>query len=342
MSGSGQHFLPQFLMKGFSSRIDSDDAYVWVCRKGGKIFETNTKNIGKETEFYGPEGIETVDQKITDYENKIHLIIDELRSKDHSLEIHDPSIVDFVSHIAIRTRHLREGVADSFESAYRSLVEYLRQPSNVIRVAKKMIVREPPAIIQEIEQQMAKMGMSRKQRKSFLFKYMEDNIEQLMPMMDILGTFDGQIRKAIADGHNKALGKRIIPNWATESFFAGLNWFLLYLKQPDLILGDLGILMRFRTPSLEYRLFPEKGKSLDAVFLPISSQHLIVATSAKTLSETAAEEINSAMARNSKEFFLGCDKKLVESYKSLIGANNPLISDYEQKLIFKEIIQGLY
>jgi len=342
MSGSGQHFLPQFLMKGFSSRIGSDDAYVWVCRKGGNIFETNIKNIGKEKEFYGPEGIETVDEKITDYENKIHLIIDGLRSTNHSFEIHDPSIADFVSHIAIRTKHLRGGIADSFESLYRSLVEYLQKPANVLRVAKKMIVRKPPAIVQEIEQQMAEKGISRKQRKTVLFKYIEDNIEQLMPKLDILGTFEGQIRKAIADGHNKGLEKRIIPNWTSESFFAGLNWFLLYFDQSDLILGDLGILMRFKAPKLEYRLLPEKDKPLDAVFLPISAHHLIVATFAATLPKTAVEEINLASARNSKEFFIGPNKKSVESCKSLIGANNPLISDYEQKLLFKKIIQELY
>ena len=40
------HFIPQFLLKGFASREEGDETYVYVFREGARSFETNTKNVG--------------------------------------------------------------------------------------------------------------------------------------------------------------------------------------------------------------------------------------------------------------------------------------------------------
>ena len=101
------------------------------------------------------------------------------------------------------------------------------------------------------------------------------------------------------------------------------------------------MLMRFK-PNMEYRMYFEKGRSIDAVFLPISARHLIMATFATTEPDVKPEEVNIASAQNSKEFIAGPDKSLMESYKDLIGKNNPLITAAEQKLLFKRIIEDQY
>lgn len=331
-------------MKGFKSRISKENSYIWVCRKDGNIFETNSKNIGKETNFYGEAGPNTLDDHITYYENTISSKLDLLRENTCSSEIDDISIADFVAHIATRTKHLREAVADSFESIGGSLIKYFNTTDNFVRVAKKMIVRQPPAIVNELDQQLAARGLSRKQRREFLIAYIENNIEQLHPLInEAQKLFELQIRSAIASGHLQALRKRIIPNWQDQSYWADLKWNLRYYEQSYFILGDLGILMRCRSPKVEYRILPDKNKTLDAVVLPISPRHLIIGSPAgKSNVEIEPEELNIASARNSKDFFIGADKCLVEKYRGFIGKDNPLITETEARLLFKEIVKNLY
>ena len=75
-----------------------------------------------------------MDQSITEYENKLAPKIDELRQHSFSCKIQDPSITDFVSHMAVRTRHLREAMAESFEDLFLTMVEYMQNPLHLTAV----------------------------------------------------------------------------------------------------------------------------------------------------------------------------------------------------------------
>jgi hypothetical protein len=340
LAGLKQHSLPQFLMKGFYSRISDTDLYTWVCRKDGKIFESNLKNIGKETSFYGTDGPNSLDESITNYENEIAPKIDQLRQRTSSFEINDPSIAGFVAHIGMRTRHLRESMADSLEELSLAFMKHIEIPSNLLPMIKKMIIYDPPPQVKTLKRQLMRRGYSNKQCKKYFLEYFENNIEQSDPLLrDMRQHIEKKIRSLAGNSQLKALLKDVIPLEMAVNFNE-LHWHLLYSDHSHYILGDLGVLMRFQ-PGAEYLLFPENSRSLEAVFFPISSNHLLVGTVAEGEPAVNPEEINAASAQNSKEFFISSQRTLVDSYRSEIGTHNPLITDEEQRLLLEKVIQEL-
>jgi len=65
MAGNRQHFIPQFLLKGFASRKARSNLFCWVYRKNIKPFETNITKIGVERKFYVESEDTTLDESIT-------------------------------------------------------------------------------------------------------------------------------------------------------------------------------------------------------------------------------------------------------------------------------------
>lgn len=93
MSGKNQHFIPQFLQKGFACVKQTNTGFcqqvkspkqkqeqVWVFEKTRKPYLTNVRNKGAERFFYGPEDSE-LDKTITDAERKYSNIVNSLRKE---------------------------------------------------------------------------------------------------------------------------------------------------------------------------------------------------------------------------------------------------------------------
>src|SRR5699024_956198 len=105
MSGSRQHFVPQFLQKGFASHTEGNEIYTWVFRKNGEPFNPNIKNIGVEGDFYTLGDDYSADDIITDAESDFGELLHLLR-KESPNNITDSLIPELIAHIEIRTRHL--------------------------------------------------------------------------------------------------------------------------------------------------------------------------------------------------------------------------------------------
>lgn len=87
MAGIRHHILPRFFLKGFASKFVGQEAFTWVYRREGKIFEANILNVGVEKHFYGKAGELNVDDEITDVERGFAILLDQLRRKDNAYEI---------------------------------------------------------------------------------------------------------------------------------------------------------------------------------------------------------------------------------------------------------------
>lgn len=64
-----QHYLPRFLLRGFSSRENKGNQYVWVHTGSRRSYETNIENVGVEAGFYDLDGDCSVDGYITKSES---------------------------------------------------------------------------------------------------------------------------------------------------------------------------------------------------------------------------------------------------------------------------------
>jgi hypothetical protein len=146
MAGKRQHILPRFLLKGFASRVEGEKVFAWVHRKSKPAFETTIENVSVEKHFYGKEGELSADNEITDLESGYAYLIDSLRQQKHGTYISDPLISDFIAHLSIRTKHLRESFRESTEYLMDRLSEYLGDCEN----GKKLILNNPKMAKEEL------------------------------------------------------------------------------------------------------------------------------------------------------------------------------------------------
>ena len=81
MSGADQHYDPRFLLKGFAHKRSGKKVWTWYFEKGCDPEEKNTKEIGNFNLFYGDAGPDSLDERITEKENKYAVIVDRVRAE---------------------------------------------------------------------------------------------------------------------------------------------------------------------------------------------------------------------------------------------------------------------
>src|SRR5262245_24620446 len=131
MAGVRQHILPRFLLKGFASRLDGQEAFTWVCRRGARIFEANIKNVAVEKHFYTGKGDNNVDDEITELERGFARLLDRLRQENDGFEVTDPNLPEFIGHLTSRTKHLRDSFIETTGVMTKILSDYLADERNV-------------------------------------------------------------------------------------------------------------------------------------------------------------------------------------------------------------------
>jgi len=123
MSGKRHHYLPQFLLKGFASRINRKKVYTRVFKKNKDPYETNIENVGIEKYFYTRENT-SADNIITSVENNYSLLINDLRKLSSGIKLEPKAISEFIAHLIIRINHIR--------TTFKNLGRFLL--NNVIKI----------------------------------------------------------------------------------------------------------------------------------------------------------------------------------------------------------------
>ncbi len=351
MAGAKQHVLPRFLQKGFASRLvkrpnRQDFVYTWVYRKGVEPFESKTENVGFEKDFYN-EGELNVDDEITDLERSFAVMLDELRAKDDGYKIRSPDIADFVGHLSIRTKHLRDTLIDTAEVFSTMMFEYLADYKKLRAVSLEYHKRHPEVIRKALDEHLNKMPLTRferlRAREAALLKVRPENIVALMDkdqseyefIFGALGPVMLEKIPAIArEGHVKALAKSLIPEPRRDEF-RSLHWFVCKSSNA-LILGDVGCLFEVAGPK-QYMALSSKADELTAIYLPISSDTLIVGTRSVSKPQVDFNALNQTFAEYSREFFI-CRESSNEkrNFQLLLGKKAQLFSDAEMETLMNE------
>lgn len=147
MAGIRHHILPRFLLKGFASQINGTKVFTWVYRKNSRAFEASTKDVSVEKYFYGKDGEANVDPEITELEIEFADLLTELREYSSKEEITDPRVAEFITHLCIRTKHLRDSLRESTEVLLESLEEYLSDFKNL----ERLILHDPQIMVNAFE-----------------------------------------------------------------------------------------------------------------------------------------------------------------------------------------------
>lgn len=126
VSGRSQHYIPQSLIRGFVSDWRKDKSKTWVTRSNGHIFNVLPRNIGAGNYFYseqeGDEG-NSLDNKITDFEKSANLLFPYIRENGLNSDLSTYDIPKILSHLLVRTAHVRSTGQFAIESFAKSLAE---------------------------------------------------------------------------------------------------------------------------------------------------------------------------------------------------------------------------
>jgi hypothetical protein len=344
MAGNKQHILPRFLLKGFASRIDGEKKYTWVYPKNSPPVEANIRKVCVEKHFYGKQGELSVDEDITKFENEYAPFLDELRECTGQIEIFDPRVPNLITHLVTRTKHFRDSYRESVEFLIEKMGEYFSDFNNLKEAILSTILNKPEMTRDAIEEGF---------RDHPELKPFENIIRPLFPTM-FLSLFDAQkadnqlfieyffeninnkLPKLMKDGHIKALLKGLTPEPRVEDYNQ-LKWYL-YNTDDSLILGDIACLSEV-SGSIKYKSFTFNDDEIINIFLPISDTKLLIGTSSDIIPQVKIENINEAIAKCSREFFIyskNCQN--ITSLIPLIGKESEIISEQEIKHMVNEII----
>jgi len=143
-----QHYVPRVYLKNFSY-FNGKEYYIWVFDKEREeIFQTNTKNIAFEEEFYNTlleyQDIEKTLQKIeTKFDPVIQKLISVKNLDELTLEEKDV-LAEFIGYQMIRTKETRNTLEDTskqfFEKYGKELSEKLK--GEVLESMKKDSLRK--------------------------------------------------------------------------------------------------------------------------------------------------------------------------------------------------------
>ncbi len=352
MAGSRHHILPRFLLKGFAGRTRprsgrQDVAFVWVYRKEGTVFESSTSNVGLETHFYGKEGGLNVDDEITAIEHDFAISVDDLRARDDGYEISDDRVLQFITHLTSRTKHLRDTLIDSFGYVLNSVLEYFSDYENRKAWCIEYLKRHPEIIRNTLDEALSKYpvsahkkAMARQNIKRMPVERIVDAMDEDQPGYESL--FEGLKLKFAEEmhdigkqGHIKFLLKNLVSEQRVEHY-RGLHWQVRRSKE-TLILGDVGCLFELRGET-RFKSLGGTEDEIERVYLPISSDRMIVGTPLSDTPRVDFVAINEAVTKCSRDFFV-CSTPSPEMARlaSMLGQESDMITKEEMEKVITEV-----
>jgi hypothetical protein len=343
MAGKRQHVLPRFLLRGFASRTDGKKTFVWVYRKLQEPFETTVENVGLEKHFYGKSGELSADDVITNLEGGYANLVSALRATADGDEVCDARVPEFITHLTIRSKQLREFVRTSSEYLLEEVTSHLMDPANL----KRLLLSRPERIQQELEKRLEAYDLPRNQKRLFMKRakaYAPAMVnKQMAELQKTLTESVDEIRnvlpRAVRDGHIKSLAKDAAPETRAQTY-RDLHWFIRESPVP-LILGDFGCLFEV-SAKRQFKPMDDMGDPIVNTFLPVSSRKMLIGTSYSTASQVDFALVNKATAKCSHEYFVASDCSAVNNkLASTIGHWAGLLTEEEVDALLPEIIADL-
>lgn len=341
MAGVRHHILPRFLLKGFASRIQGDEVFTLVYRKNKPpSFETNIINVGAEKYFYGEREGVCADDRITTLENEYALMVEELRGKGDHVEVSDTRVGEFVVHLFLRAKLLRNFFKYSIEYLTQAITEYFSDTENV----KKYFKKHPDLIEEKIKKECKNRSIPRRQRVMLIKRYKQmlpSVIENQRPMLEDMCKYISEYAtkefpKIVKNTHNKALSE-MTPSGIKIDRFKHLRWFV-YKPNKQLILSDTGCLYEM-SGKKRFGVIYEEAKQIKNIFLPLSS-HCMLAGVSSSEAQLNFDVINEAIARCSQEYFV-CSSHSdgFLKFHTIIGKDATILTNDELEQIIDESMQ---
>ncbi len=123
----------------------------------------------------------------------------------------------------------------------------------------------------------------------------------------------------VKTSHIKALADNLIPESRT-AHYRELAWYVVHSGEIGLILGDTGP-VSWIEGEREFMVLTGKNDNIKSVFLPISSNHLIVGCKSDSVPKIDFEWLNRRLAECCREYFVSGNQYPNTEYSKCMGKN---------------------
>lgn len=351
MSGVNQHYLPQFLMRGFATKGGTERSPVYKAvehhKSRGVMAARNIRSIGAQRNFYGKEGPGSIDDAIDRLENTLAPLINRLNLGEPLTEENIPQIASLAAHLVIRAKHMRSLLEDGFREMGGLMRSYARDGHLFERGAQRIDDAELERMIAEeaakrrltltsgqtrLFKNLARAEIQRKKSDPVFKKELSEIIE------GAADRFDQEAAERSEQTHLKALGKGLDPA-PRAAVFQRLKWSVIHFPSETLILPDVPI-VAFSANGEGVSAVMHKDDPPALVALPISTERALIGSSIKGWQLTA-NNINRVGAEFAHEFFIA--ERVTETTRALaatIGSAPAIFDDPEWARAKQEALEG--
>lgn len=333
MSGSKQHYIPQFLLRNFGERKGKRETKVFVYHRNGKAFRIATSKIAAQRHFYSApaeDGGSTLDDEITKFENQIYTTLENVTSGGNS-DLDSIRIAEAIAHLCIRQASFRDLASKSMRKisdiatetfsdeskAWRAFGLHKEQPSKPVREEfEKLYEKHQLAFL-------LKGFLTRESFVNFAVNWTKENFSQNFrntqaESQRLLAGVSKLADEIPSKAHIKALQKNLAPPARVEHL-AKMKWGVDQFDANSLILSDCVAIGLDADGSPNPLLF---SGNAETVIAPLRHDLALVGSVEGVLPRRFSSEIiNRASASSSTDFFIARTESLLfETLQSSIGS----------------------
>ncbi|WP_139534719.1 DUF4238 domain-containing protein [Escherichia coli] len=339
MAGNRQHFIPRFLQRGFSNEKNGKYFTNWYrkdCFKENMIVE----NIGLENKFYSHYGDSSVDKKITENETYSYSrILNSLVDGTYNLD-NRKDLAEFIYHMEIRTKNLRENMIDSWAYLGEQLKNRLLDKETLIDYFQ----RNPKTIKELLQNELNKLPIPASLHEQYNSMFF-DNVQLWLPnaaekmLSTLVPKFEQEIISKIPEIVKKVQLDVLVSSEDKKSnIYKNMHYKVLKTNQ-SLILGDSIVIFEV-SGERKFKPFYERNDDLKCIYIPLDSYSLLYATP-NPEDKPNVDGINKAIAQCSFDFFISkFHSDECQIFRSEIGKNAFIVTTEYIDEILSKIITG--
>lgn len=323
-----QHFIPQLLLKGFSSRTHKNKTLTYELHKARGVREASIREVACESWFYDVRGINAVEFIVSQQESRLAPLIDRLRTGQ--CEPQDKlSIGHFVSHLIVRTRNLRDTLTNHGQMALDLFYEELTNPANrdmFFRLARQQVLDDP-----KLKQLLR--SLSQTQRQIILQQRVypllrSDELHDLVMLIFSSARSMLDLNEAARAAQAQVLTRSDALTARIQSL-RNLAWSVHMFPPGSLVLGDIGPIAQLSTRDVWMNPACLTG-DLFKTCLPIASTCLLVGSHSGPPQVIDLDQINLASAELSREVIFSAQSTAREArYRERIGSRSAFLTEAE-------------
>ena len=290
MSGLKQHYIPQFLLRGFGRAGGGKNVQVTVHSRTRGTFRTATHGVGAQRAFYSYPAAaaqaETLDDRITTHEQQLAAFIDELRGSHPDTVVDATAAAEAVAHLSIRVAHVRDAFTSAMIDLLGGVEKVLLDPQAVAKFLK-LGEPAPSRIVRDLLKQawtehrpeLQRRGFSRDAFDRFMIQQFRAGFRAAMaevtPLLaPLVQSLQSRAGEAVRKAHVEALTKALAPVPRVEAL-ARLTWKVKTGPEAGYILPDCVAVAILDDGNCLPLAFADEDR-IHAVLMPLAHDRLLV------------------------------------------------------------------